>query len=69
MADTSGIISRNGTKIFGMPNAFLDRSCVRPDHATFPGLMVALSAAMDRIDPDLAYHHKRVGMLAGNCTT
>jgi hypothetical protein len=52
-----------------MPNALLDRSCVRPDHATIPGLMVALSAAMDRIDPDLAFHHKRVGMLAGNCTT
>lgn len=31
--------------------------------------MVALSAAMDRIDPDLAYHNKRFGMLAGNRTT
>lgn len=27
---------------------------------------MALSAAMDLIDPGLAYHHKRVGMMAGN---
>lgn len=49
-----------------MPSALLDRSRVRPDHATVPGLVVALSAAMDLIDPGLAYHHKRVGMMAGN---
>jgi HD-GYP domain-containing protein (c-di-GMP phosphodiesterase class II) len=49
-----------------MPSALLDRSRVKPDHATMPGLIVALSAAMDLVDPALAYHHKRVGALAGN---
>jgi hypothetical protein len=50
IADAGSEISPNGIRNFGMPIALLDRSRIRPDHATVPGPMMAFSAAMDLID-------------------
>lgn len=46
--------------------AILDRSRMRPDHVSIPGLVTALATAMDLVNAPLANHHKRVGIFAGN---